>query len=1049
MHLPRHLILSLLSYTMFSLLLSIHGRGQAKVQTDSSHLQLTELTKQLKQALTQSEMRQADSLIQLGDQSLVSMTQESLLSLDYKTARAEYFRYNSQFPEALTQHREVMRLSAGKEAYALRYAYALFYMALTFERLGIYDSSLLYVEQFLPRFHVLLEADDIRFSDIYNGIGTCYYRANRLSEAESHYLKAKDIAETSLGPYSLQLANCLSNLSAIYREQHDYRKAIESTEQALRISRVIQDEEGISAAYYSLGTYHYFLGDYGRTKEYMEACLEIRKRLFSPQHFSLIGPYQVLGIAHEEAGKDHKALHYLSKGRKIIQANFPPQSLQEGFNYDNTALCYQSLEAYDSALHFVRLADSILPTQLGSDNMALSNHYYTYANILYHLGELDRAMEFLILSNRVYHQRHLTASVSYAQNLSLSGLILSERQQWKQAEKRFDQALSILQLSEPNLDSAMMRELSPEVFHTLHDYTGFLYAQYQATQLPEALARFGSYSDLYLDLSDRFRKQFNDPYTKSILSKDNAKVYDRNIGIYYHLYQQTHQNAYLEAAYRCSEFGRTCLLRDLLDEKIESFAGLPDSVLQKDRQLKKRLTQLNQKVLDHPEDEQNRQALLEARKALDRHISFTLNHYPSYFALTYQTQIPSLADIQSRLKKGENLVEYMQDDTAYYALIVRPERCDWLYVGNKAKINQAISSWKDGIIHQKQDSVRLAGATLYQQLWQPFESLLQGEQVSIVPVGPLFYLSFETLPGASSSTEYLIEKYAISYALSMSVLFTEDQERETDLILAIAPGFEDEIKQEYQEGMDSLEVLDEAYMRTIRQPWSLKLVEQLKETFVLQDYLGQTATESSLKRSLPTGNILYFGTHAIANSDDPMRSKLVLAKEIGPQIEDGYLHAYELFGLPLQADLVILNACETGLGKLQQGEGMISLAYSIQSAGCPSTVMSLWKVDEKMNSRITQDFLVYLDQGLSRRDALRQAKLDVLHSNEAGLKHPFFWGGMVLMGKDGVMTLPRTNTNWMIWLGLGLLLCFILVGMRYSKRLGAWLHRRKKRKMEQ
>ncbi|MEZ4949999.1 MAG: CHAT domain-containing protein [Saprospiraceae bacterium] len=91
--------------------------------------------------------------------------------------------------------------------------------------------------------------------------------------------------------------------------------------------------------------------------------------------------------------------------------------------------------------------------------------------------------------------------------------------------------------------------------------------------------------------------------------------------------------------------------------------------------------------------------------------------------------------------------------------------------------------------------------------------------------------------------------------------------------------------------------------------------------------------------------MLYFGTHAIADAEDPLRSKLVLAKDF--EGEDGYLHAYELLGLPIEADLAVLNACESGLGNIQKGEGMISLSYSLQFAGCPSTVMSLWKVDEK------------------------------------------------------------------------------------------------------
>jgi CHAT domain-containing protein len=1033
MRFSLHFPILLLVWSLLALFLPASGLGQTGKPEVAPSSPLQELIQKLKKAIDQSDMEQADSLIRLGDQQLASLPPDAAQSLEYKATKGEYLRYNSRFVEALQQHKEVMQLSAGKEAHALRHAYALFYAALTFERLGSYDSSLRYAARALPHFQEQLEADDARFSGIYNGIGACYYRANRSSEAETFFLQAKTIAETSLGPHSPELANCLSNLSSISREKSDYPQAIRYSEQALAIYRTLGDQQGISSAYYSLGVYHYFLGDYGRTKDYMEACLEIRKQLFSGQHFSLIGPYEVLGIAHEEAGNYRKTLQYLTKGREIIRANFPPQSLQEGFNYDNTALCYQSLDELDSALYFVQMAEPILSSQLEKNDPALSNHYFNYANILYQLGALDRAQRQLDRSNRICQAANLTNRGEYAQNLSLSGLILAARGHWPQAEKAFDQALAIHNLSVPILEKVSTQQLSPDLFTLLNEFTDFLFQQYQATQNPVTLARFEAYSELYLGLSDRFRKQFSDPYTKSIFIKDNAAVYDRNIGIYFQLYQQTGKKKYLEAAYHCAEFGRTCLLRDLQDEKIESYAGLPDSVLQEERRLKRRLTQLNQRLLDDPEDAQSKDELFSAREALDDHLEYTLSHYPGYYALTYQSQIPSLADLQNSLQEGENLVEYLQDDTAYYALVVHPKDYEWVYVGNRQRINAMIQTWKNGIMLQKKDSVRIAGIYLYQQLWRPFASFLEGEQISIVPVGPLFFLSFGTLITNEGTSEYLIEQYALAYALSVSVLLSEEGPTDAPLMLAIAPGFEDEIKQQYREQLDSLAILDEAYMRTIRQPWSVKLVKQLQRRFALKGYTGQAATESQLKADLPQGQVLYFGTHAVANSDDPLRSKLILAKERGPQIEDGYLHAYELFGLPLQAELAILNACETGLGNLQRGEGMISLAYSIHAAGCPSTVMSLWKVDEKISTRLTTNFLSNLDQGLSRSQALRQAKLAILRSDERGLHHPFYWGGMVLMGKDGSVALPGKGLAWYVWLGIGGLLVLVVIGLLKPK----------------
>jgi CHAT domain-containing protein len=266
--------------------------------------------------------------------------------------------------------------------------------------------------------------------------------------------------------------------------------------------------------------------------------------------------------------------------------------------------------------------------------------------------------------------------------------------------------------------------------------------------------------------------------------------------------------------------------------------------------------------------------------------------------------------------------------------------------------------------------------------------------------------------------------------LSINIHFSEDQQRKKGTVIAVAPGFEENIKQPYRQQLDSLERVDEEYLQTVRQPWSLRMVKKLERQFANQVYTGLKATESNIKESIQKGKVLLFGTHAIADSEDPLRSKLVLAKEIGEQKEDGYLHAYELYSIPLEAELAVLNACESGIGSLQAGEGMISLAYSIHYAGCPSTVMSLWKVDEKISTQITESFMQYLSKNYSKSEALRQAKLDYLESAEPILQHPFYWGGMVLMGKDGELEVKKNQNYWYWVLGVGL---FLGIAFTYLK----------------
>ena len=995
--------------------------------------QLQGVTGLIKVAVRKAEVTVADSLILVGDKIADREPIDLAIQCKYKTIKGEYYRNNSQFDRALRLQKEVVRESAGLEAQTLIQANALYYAALTFERMSAYDSSLLYVNRAYDIYRENLDTTSLQFSGIYNGLGVCYYRANRLAEAKEFYLNSKAIAEVKLGPVSSDLAMCLNNLSSISRSEENYGEAIAYSQQALKIFKALQDDNGIAGAYYALGVYHYYLGDYGRTKSYMEACIAIREQLFDPDHFSLIGPYEVLGIAHDESGDYQKTLHYLKEGRKKIAANYGAGSLLEGFNFENTAVCFQNIGQLDSALHYIRLANAIIPAGLSPNDYSLAVHYFSYANIHYLLDDLQTAGWALERSNAVYLSLGLDQSAEYAMNLALKGLMYAEKDNWFNADQQFESALEKVRLPGGGTAGDPEFQMTPNSLRLLNEYIDYLYRKYQYTKKREVLQQFQEFNEIYLKLSDAFRKQFIDPYTKSILIKDNSEVYDRNIGIYNRLYRHTKKDEYLVAAYRFSEYGRTCMLRDLQDDKVRSYAGIPDSVLIREQLLKKNISDLNQKVLEYPDSIKLRSDLLEGKEHLNTYIAGIKERYPKYHELKFNSKVPEVGEIQSGLADGQNLVEYMRDDTAYYALLVNTGSRELFHLGNRKKVDQAIKDWQRGIVNLDKQTHLVAGRVLYQILWQPLSAKFSGDRVTIVPVGPLFYLNFETLP--SDQSPFLITDYTISYALSFSVLSLMEEKNRDGSVLAIVPGFEDAIKQQYQTALDTSDSPDEAYLLTVRQPWALKLVSSVGKKFHHQALIGSEATETKVKANIRRGNVLYFGTHAIANPADPLRSKLILAKEIGPQIEDGYLHAYEIYGLSLEAEVAVLNACESGLGNLQRGEGMISLAYSIHYAGCPSTVMSLWKVDEKVSTRIAAHFLNYLEQGYPKSQALRQAKLDFLLNADPLLQHPFYWGGMVLMGRDGMVRIEKKSRPWVTIFGLVFLLfsTFLLVRKKRLK----------------
>ena len=179
-----------------------------------------------------------------------------------------------------------------------------------------------------------------------------------------------------------------------------------------------------------------------------------------------------------------------------------------------------------------------------------------------------------------------------------------------------------------------------------------------------------------------------------------------------------------------------------------------------------------------------------------------------------------------------------------------------------------------------------------------------------------------------------------------------------------------------------------------------------------QYFLGPEATEQVVHQQGADYRYVHLATHGLIDPDHPMYS--------GIAFYDGLLQMYETFNLDLHADLVALSACETGLGALKRGEGVIGLTRAFMYAGTPSVLVSLWSVDDHSTSVLMTEFYRHLNAGVHKAEALRQAKLTVIEQQREGTSvkrsvvfwsdqqddrlislshaHPFYWAPFVLSG---------------------------------------------------
>jgi CHAT domain-containing protein len=164
-------------------------------------------------------------------------------------------------------------------------------------------------------------------------------------------------------------------------------------------------------------------------------------------------------------------------------------------------------------------------------------------------------------------------------------------------------------------------------------------------------------------------------------------------------------------------------------------------------------------------------------------------------------------------------------------------------------------------------------------------------------------------------------------------------------------------------------------------------------------FVGAAAREVVAKKEAPKFRIVQFATHGILNDAAPMYSHLVLARDEKEPNEDGLLEAWELKDLDLNADMVILSACDTARGRISAGEGVVGMTWAAFIAGAPTTVATGWKVESASTTELMLAFHRQLLGGkVAKSEALRRAQLKLLRSPT--YKHPSYWAAFVLVG-DG------------------------------------------------
>jgi len=373
----------------------------------------------------------------------------------------------------------------------------------------------------------------------------------------------------------------------------------------------------------------------------------------------------------------------------------------------------------------------------------------------------------------------------------------------------------------------------------------------------------------------------------------------------------------------------------------------------------------------------------------------------------------SMAKIQeSNLEKNTVMLEYILGDSCSYLWVITEDHHRMIRVPDRNTIEQQVETFRFALTRPDEENITFlsqSGYSLYEQLVQPVIPLLPDEaHLLILPDGILNYIPFEALITENanyqglrslSSLKYLNNEHSISYGQSSSVWLARNTTQEkggspTQLQMDLI-AFGDPI---YEEEAESQEELRQGLRRLVYSGEEVKQIASLFDEGLTEIYLREEATEENLTQNdqLSSFRYIHFATHGITDDQNPENSCLVLSRGASTP-EDGYLRASEISNMALQADLVVLSACQTGLGRMIRGEGMIGLSRSFMYAGAYSLMASLWNVSDNSTSILMNRFYTNLiKEGLNKAEALREARLSMIKDGE--FAHPFYWAPFILTG---------------------------------------------------
>ncbi len=885
---------------------------------------------------------------------------------------------------------------------------------------GDYDAAIDFSEKATFLQKNLPEPDPIEIGMSLTRTAENYWRKGDLAKASEKLKEGVEFLEQSGDVNNKAMYNLCYFSGIMATEREHLHKAIDWFSQANSIALNVfgKKHSTYATGFLTIGNIYSIKGEFEKALQYHRQALDNLLEIAGPDHPEISPYFANLARDYAQLGQNEKAEIYFNKTLEAETRIFGPGHPSTAFTNNNIGKSALDQGKLDLAKIYLEKSLDLFLATMGGSNAYIPEVYNNLGKLYFESKELDRAID--------YFQKAIDSNTGEVTGdpleTPLPGTYFHPLQLIKSLMLKNEALLSRFEINRDEDDLIAV-----------------------LNNIKKGDNLIGHLRQAHIGQQDliSFNQTANNFYQQAI---------DAN----YIFNTQSTAKQIPEQAFLFSEKNKSiALLKAVKSTQALHFSGIADSLLEKENNLKKELANLEDQLIDPKKEDQSKsiqEKYFSIKKEYADIIKQFETQYPKYYDLKYDLEVESVSQIQQYLQKNNAaLIEYSMADEHLFVFLITPNDFN-VWKKPVRNLSTEILNFRNDHFTEKALSsstpVNFASDAhvLYKILLaDPLNSLDKNtSNLIIVPDGALAYLPFDVLVekmpeeknGSFASLSYLMNRFNCSYAWSATLLLNQvyiPKNKFANNYAGFAPAYDPESNQL----LDSLEFARTTSLVT-RSGWNdlpaaRNSVQTISGFLKGIAYISESANKANFFSSISDSRILHLAMHGFLDDNDPLYSGFAFGNN---KAEEDQLFAWELYNMDIPAELAVLSACQSGVGELKKGEGLMSLSRAFTYAGCPSVVMSLWNIPDEASADIIVDFHKILNEGKPKDEALKNAKLNYLNNSQLPPErlHPFFWAGFIQTGDTAAINFEKTffNGSW----GIGFLILLLIFGLIWMRRKG-------------